>query len=492
MDDILRSMMFFMFQNLQFDVGSKGLVRVLMSLMTLAFMYFTSPYKRNSSRATFNWYIFGRPKATIDLVGSITTSQFRTRKHYSKRFLSILHYIQTRLDIDKQKQIRKLSEICVTEVDDMMYTDENKHNVREDLIIDQDETLEIADGIYCKFSMVKDDDHCEKLKIKVTNVTASLISYRHNIPALKDFIDRCVADYDQYLNKKLHDNLYHFVYDYQDEIESFKKVMFKSNKTFDNVFFDDKHVLLKRLNFFETQSQLYKKLGVPHTLGILMHGEPGTGKTSTIKAIANYTRRHLISVPLHKVKSLSSLSNLFLREDIDGVNVPFDKRIYVLEEIDCNGLRDIVKQRSKTDDIVLTQDLQVQLQQLLSPKNRRSNAVENNEITLGGILELIDGLVETPGRIMVVTTNHPENLDAALIRPGRIDINIRFARMTKSDFKEMFKLWFNVDLHDNELLNIKEGKYTHAEVCQMLFQNIDNPKKVLLHLEDNPTQSFQF
>jgi chaperone BCS1 len=429
-------------------------------------------------------------------MGSIITSQFRTRKQYSKRFLSILHHIQHKLDTRRQSKIIRLVEMCVTELDDIVFDQENHHKVKEDLLIDQDDVIELDDGINCKFAMVKEDDPCDKMKIKITNVTANLFSYKHNIATIKNFIDECVVEYDYHLNKKLHDNLFHFVYDYQDEIETFKKVIFRSNKTFDNVFFREKDMLMTRLEFFEHQSHLYKKLGIPHTFGILMHGDPGTGKTSTIKAIANHTRRHLISVPLHKIKNMSSLTNLFLHEDIDGVHVPFSKRIYVFEEIDCNGLREIVKQRQtqlqdSNDSQNQQADIQIQLQQLLVPKSKPSSRGEESGITLGGILELIDGLVETPGRIMIITTNHPEELDTALTRPGRIDMNIGFKRMTKQDFKHMFKLWFDVELHDNELLNIKDEQYTHAEVCQMLFQNINNPKCVLLKLQDNTTQSFQ-
>lgn len=496
MDDMLRSVMFLTFQSFQFDVGNKAIFRVFMSFLTIFILYLTSPYKKKSTHWNLSWNFFYKPKASIELMGSIITSQFRTRKQYSKRFLSILHHIQHNLDSCKQTKIRRLVEICVTELDEIMYDQQNQPNVKEDLLIDQDDVIELDEGICCKFSMVRDDDPCDKIKIKTTNVTATLFSYKHNIAYIKTFIDKCVEEYDEYFNKKLHENLFHFVYDYQDEIETFKKVIFRSNKTFENVFFKDKETLMTRLDFFENKSHLYKKLGIPHTFGILMHGDPGTGKTSTIKAIANHTRRHLISVPLHKIKNMSSLTKIFLHEDIDGVHVPFSKRIYVFEEIDCNGLREIVKQRQKqtpgtTDRQNQQADIQTQLQQLLVPKSKSTDRVEGTGITLGGILELIDGLVETPGRIMIITTNHPEELDTALTRPGRIDMNIGFDRMTKQDFKHMFKLWFDVELHDKELINITDGKYTHAEVCQMLFQNINNPDYILLKLQDNIIQSFQ-
>ena len=51
-----------------------------------------------------------------------------------------------------------------------------------------------------------------------------------------------------------------------------------------------------------------------------------------------------------------------------------------------------------------------------------------------GLLNVLDGVVDTPGRIVVMTTNHPEKLDAALIRPGRIDKKIYLGHMRLGDF----------------------------------------------------------
>ena len=48
-------------------------------------------------------------------------------------------------------------------------------------------------------------------------------------------------------------------------------------------------------------------------------------------------------------------------------------------------------------------------------------ASKSDRLDLAGLLNVLDGVVDCPNRILIMTTNHPEKLDAALIRPGRID-----------------------------------------------------------------------
>ena len=51
----------------------------------------------------------------------------------------------------------------------------------------------------------------------------------------------------------------------------------------------------------------------------------------------------------------------------------------------------------------------------------KSSDTKSDKLDLSGLLNILDGVVDTPGRIFIMTSNHPERLDAALIRPGRVD-----------------------------------------------------------------------
>jgi hypothetical protein len=71
-------------------------------------------------------------------------------------------------------------------------------------------------------------------------------------------------------------------------------------------------------------------------------------------------------------------------------------------------------------------------------------------LSLSGLLNVLDGVVDTPGRIVIMTTNHPETLDPALIRPGRIDKKILLGYMRAADVVSMLELYFQTNLTDDQ------------------------------------------
>jgi predicted AAA+ superfamily ATPase len=499
-EDILKTQMIMALQS-----HEKTIISYILMFVFFIIVSYSSPIKIFIEE---HLLYYNQKQFSIELVGSIYEDRFHTRRIFSKRFISLLHYLH-KTDLTKfHKPVRKLLEICI---EDMENIGKGHENV-DDMIVHQQEPIMLTDDIHCKFEFHSNENTSEKNNIKYTNIKVEVYSKSKPVKELQSFIDHCMSTHDNYLQNLLQRNIYNFIYDKdEDGVPCFKKIVFKSNKSFDNVFFAQKEELMRRLDFFTSGQETYKKFGIPHTFGVLMHGEPGTGKTSTIKAIVNYTQRHIISVPLQKINDISVLLKLFMNEVIDDVKVPFDKRIYVFEEIDCNGLGDILQQRKDNNILTTTNNVSDDVinklrEQLLENNNVSMKDVNNilsvayspvstcknqdKSITLGSLLELLDGVVETPGRIIIMTTNYPEKLDKALIRPRRIDMNIHFSKTSKQDIKDMFHLWFNKLLTDEEVSYITPEKYSHAELCKLFFNNLNDSDNVLHELQYNMISSY--
>ena len=256
---------------------------------------------------------------------------------------------------------------------------------------------------------------------------------------------------------------------------AFAEFNFDSSKTFENLFFSQKAQVFERLKFFMENEAWYRERGLPYTLGFLFHGEPGCGKTSTIKAIANMTKRHIVSVPLKNISTTEDLMEVFHGVKINQRKIPVRSRLFVLEDIDCADLKETVSRRDKKDKGE---------EEKTAVRGKDGNGAKTeeppkNRLTLASLLEVFDGVMEMPGRMMVITTNHPEELDKALIRPGRIDLNLEFGKCTSRDVVDIYKNFYNKEVELEAEKEILDGVWTPAEVMQIFLNNIHQPEKGL-------------
>ena len=87
---------------------------------------------------------------------------------------------------------------------------------------------------------------------------------------------------------------------------------------------------------------------------------------------------------------------------------------------------------------------------LYGPQFPTRRKKELDDLNLQGLLNVLDGVVDSPGRIVIMTTNHPEQLDPALIRPGRIDKKLYLGYMTAPDIVDLLEHFFQVALTEEQ------------------------------------------
>ncbi len=244
---------------------------------------------------------------------------------------------------------------------------------------------------------------------------------------------------------------------------------FQTSKSFSNVYGSHVDELRERLNIFVDHPEWYEERGIPHTLGIMLHGIPGAGKTSTIKAIAKDTGRHIFSLALRPYTTCKQLTSLFYDETVhvtgaDGTQqtyrIPLNKRVYVIEDIDC--LTDIVLERSA---------------------EQKKKSQHNEVLTLSFLLNLLDGVLETPGRILVITSNYPERIDKALIRPGRIDVKVEFKHADRPFILDMLNHFYECNKQLEDIPSAIADRFTPAEVMESMAMHFKDPDAAIAHLK---------
>ncbi|KAI1308311.1 P-loop containing nucleoside triphosphate hydrolase protein [Xylaria venustula] len=191
----------------------------------------------------------------------------------------------------------------------------------------------------------------------------------------------------------------------------------------DTVHFDDrlKQTLLTDIRKYldPGTKRLYESRSMPYRRGYLFFGPPGTGKSSLSTALAGEFGLDPYEVKIPCIASDQDLEQMFLE-------IP-PQCIVLLEDVDA---------------IWTDRD---------SEKNE-SQAVAQSSCTLSGLLNVLDGVGSAEGRIIIMTTNKPERLDSALVRPGRVDMKVMLGNISRKSAEQMFVRMFTPDVASSPLI----------------------------------------
>ena len=170
-----------------------------------------------------------------------------------------------------------------------------------------------------------------------------------------------------------------------------------------------KERIVEDMKNFTGAREWYLDRGIPYRRGYLLYGSPGTGKSSLIQALAGDMNFNIAILNLSE-RGLTDDRLMHLL-----INVP-PRTIVVLEDVDAA----FSNRRTQTDE----------------------DGYRGANVTFSGLLNALDGVASAEERIIFLTTNHIERLDAALVRPGRVDMTVRLAEATQDQVENLWDRFF--------------------------------------------------
>jgi len=342
--------------------------------------------------------------------------------------------------------------------------------------------LMLSDGIVLRIRVKQTQEHSKMIRRKIImTIQAS------STQMIYDLLKKCREEYliQKYRNTSTGERYHYHVsgMDMKRARVICHEFLVKSSRRLCNTYIPERDAIKRLLdNFLERQGPFSSDL-IPYKLGWMLHGEPGCGKTTLIKAIANYLNRHIISINLSTIKSNDELLLIMNRPRLFSADRGIssyrpDEVIYVLDDIDALQRDSSQRDSSQHKDELLNDILNSRRDDDGSSLKKKS-VDGKSTLDLQGILNVLDGTVETPGRVVMMTTNHIEHLDKALMRPGRVNQVIKFGKMTRECMKNMLEDHFDRRLTDRQVKNLPDEEHTPATVEEICIENYGNLEAAL-------------
>lgn len=282
-------------------------------------------------------------------------------------------------------------------------------------------------------------EHREDLYISSIGLNANI---------LKDLIEECREKYLKNMQRKVS------VFEHREG--EWKKARVRPVRPISTVIMDKqvKDDVLRDVDDFLDQDMQdwYAERGIPYERGYLLFGPPGTGKSSFSLSLAGKHELDIYTLQLSNISD-SKLMKLF-------AELP-PRCIVLLEDVDTAGM-------GRRDSVDADQEIE-----------------SKSAVTLSGLLNVLDGVSSQEGRILIMTTNHIEHLDEALIRPGRSDKKVHFKLADQNISTQLFHTVFKQSPNQkqrNEEYDDKTIDGLARDFASKMPEQIFSPAEVLSFL----------
>ena len=217
-----------------------------------------------------------------------------------------------------------------------------------------------------------------------------------------------------------------------------------------------------KVSYFLNNEEEYRRLGLAYKMSIVLHGEPGSGKTSIIKGIASEYNMNLCNLPLQGLTD---------RGFFKAINEAPKRSIIVIEDFDSHKA---THRRENVAGSTTSEQKETSIAESVVPA-----------LSLSGMLNTLDGISSLNGVIVILTTNCLDSIDDALLRPGRIDTILELPLISSQAVKEHFEKIYQC------VIDFECPELAAKDVNKIVYAAKANKNKALELLEDKKIQLFK-